>query len=148
MQPSFFSKTRRFPRMFGGFLERRMPGQNGVAPRISGLIHILCQMAVVVKTNEIPFCLVGEFPTHFRTYFSWDWDVHWGYGILTHGQLTMSHVSHVGNIVCCGFPTNGHLIYKGPFDQPPCGWASLNGGWCPFGQPLNTSQRKRSETQM
>ena len=23
---------------------------------------------------------VGEFTTHFRTYFSGDWDVHWGYG--------------------------------------------------------------------
>ena len=22
--------------------------------------------------------------THFRTYFSGDWDVHWGYGVLTH----------------------------------------------------------------
>ena len=30
---------------------------------------------------------VGEFPTHFRTYFSGDWDVHWGYGILTHGHI-------------------------------------------------------------
>ena len=27
-------------------------------------------MAVVVKTNGIPFWLVGEFTTHFRTYFS------------------------------------------------------------------------------
>ena len=26
---------------------------------------------------------VGEFTTHFRTYFSGDWDVHWGYGGLT-----------------------------------------------------------------
>ena len=25
--------------------------------------------------------------THFRTYFSGDWDVHWGYGILTHGHI-------------------------------------------------------------
>ena len=30
---------------------------------------------------------VGESTTHFRTYFSGDWDVHWGYGILTHGLL-------------------------------------------------------------
>ena len=28
--------------------------------------------------------------THFRTYFSGDWDVHWGYRILTHGQMTNS----------------------------------------------------------
>ena len=26
---------------------------------------------------------VGESTTDFRTYFSGDWDVHWGYGILT-----------------------------------------------------------------
>ena len=30
---------------------------------------------------------VGEFTTHFRTYFSGDWDVHWGYGLLTHGHI-------------------------------------------------------------
>ena len=30
---------------------------------------------------------VGEFATHFRTYFSGDWDVHWGYGLLTHGHV-------------------------------------------------------------
>ena len=32
-----------------------------------------------VSTNGIPFWLVGEFTTHFRTCFSGDWDVHWGY---------------------------------------------------------------------
>ena len=25
---------------------------------------------------------VGEFTTQIRTYFSGDWDVHWGYGIF------------------------------------------------------------------
>ena len=40
-------------------------------------------MAVVVKTSGIPFW--GT--TQFRTYFSGDWDVQWGYGILTHGHL-------------------------------------------------------------
>ena len=30
---------------------------------------------------EISFWLVGEFTTHFRTYFSGDWDVHWGYDL-------------------------------------------------------------------
>ena len=45
-----------------------------------------CDMAVVVKINGIPFWLVGEFTTHCGTYFSWDWDVHWRYGILTQGQ--------------------------------------------------------------
>ena len=24
---------------------------------------------------------IGEFTTHFRTDFSGDWDVHWGYGL-------------------------------------------------------------------
>ena len=33
-------------------------------------------MAVVVKTSGIPFWGIGEFATHFRTYFSGDWDVH------------------------------------------------------------------------
>ena len=40
--------------------------------------------------------LVGEFTTHFRTYFSGDWDVHWGYGILTHGQLRLHDFSRRG----------------------------------------------------
>ena len=49
-------------------------------------------MAVVVKTvlskPTGSHFGVGEF-THFRTYFSGDWDVHWKYGlwILTHGQM-------------------------------------------------------------
>ena len=34
-----------------------------------------------VKTNGIPFW--GRCTTHFRTDFSWDWDVHWGYRLLT-----------------------------------------------------------------
>ena len=31
---------------------------------------------------------VGEFTTHFRTYFIGDWDVRWGYGILTHCHMS------------------------------------------------------------
>ena len=31
--------------------------------------------------------LVGELTTHCRTYFSEDWDVHWGYGISTHSPI-------------------------------------------------------------
>ena len=42
-------------------------------------------MAVVVKTNGIPFW--GRCTAHFRTYFTGHWDVHWGYGILTHGHI-------------------------------------------------------------
>ena len=34
----------------------------------------------------IPCWWVGEFTTHFRTYSSGEWDVRWGYPILTHGQ--------------------------------------------------------------
>ena len=30
--------------------------------------------------------------THFRTYFSGDWDVHWGYGVLTHGHMSTPEV--------------------------------------------------------
>ena len=29
----------------------------------------------------IPFWLVGAFTTHFRTCFSGDWDVHWGFDL-------------------------------------------------------------------
>ena len=36
--------------------------------------------------GSIPFWLVGEFTAHFRTYFSGDWDVRWGYRVLTHGH--------------------------------------------------------------
>ena len=43
-------------------------------------------MAVVVKTVLGSHFGVGEFTTHFRTNFSGDWDVHWGYGVLTHGK--------------------------------------------------------------
>ena len=41
----------------------------------------------VVKTVLGSHFGVGEFTTHFRTYCRQDRDVHWGYGILTHGQL-------------------------------------------------------------
>ena len=34
--------------------------------------------------------------THFRTYFRGDWDVHWGYGILTHSHMAISFPSAVG----------------------------------------------------
>ena len=36
-------------------------------------------MAVVVKTNGIPFW--RGCTTHFRTYFGGDWDGHWGYDL-------------------------------------------------------------------
>ena len=30
---------------------------------------------------------LGEFTAHFRTVFGGDWDAHWGYGVLTHGDI-------------------------------------------------------------
>ena len=49
-----------------------------------------CQVAVVVKTHGISSW--GRCTTHFRTYFSGDWDVHWGCAVLTHGQM-VPHVA-------------------------------------------------------
>ena len=46
-------------------------------------------MAVVVQTGLGSHFGVGEFTTHFRTYSSGDWDVHWGHGILTHGHIAV-----------------------------------------------------------
>ena len=78
------------------------------------------EMAVVVKTNGNPFW--GRCTTHFRTYFCGELDVHWGYGILTHGQIGgsrraflleicflrrhfgMSAFRHVGMSVCWPSP--------------------------------------------
>ena len=42
-------------------------------------------MAVVVNTNGT--ILVGRCSAHSRTCLSGDWDVHGGYGILTHGHM-------------------------------------------------------------
>ena len=36
---------------------------------------------------------------HFRTYFSGDWDVHWGYGILTHGHLKGRSIGYLRSVV-------------------------------------------------
>ena len=32
---------------------------------------------------------IGEFTTHFRTNFRGDWNVHLGYGVLSHGQVSL-----------------------------------------------------------
>ena len=48
--------------------------------------HINLGKWLWVKTNGIPFG-VGEFTTHFRTYFSGWIGMFWGYGLLTHGQM-------------------------------------------------------------
>ena len=56
----------------------------GTKPRVFSAIS---ELAVVVKNVLGSHYWVGEFTTHVRTYFSGDWDVQWGYGSLTRGQL-------------------------------------------------------------
>ena len=46
----------------------------------------------------VPFW--GRCTTHVRTYFSGDWDVHWGYGILPHGQVAMQLEALAGLAIC------------------------------------------------
>ena len=58
---------------------RMWQGAAFAPPRGEKKAELLDHLAVVVVR---PFCdpiLVGEFTTHFRTYFSGDWDVHWGW---------------------------------------------------------------------
>ena len=64
-----------------GTLVNRNMDQNLRSP--GGLILTHTHMAVVVKTNGIPFW--DWCTTHFGQFFG-DWDVHWGYGLLTHGR--------------------------------------------------------------
>ena len=52
---------------------------------------------------------VGEFTTHVRTYFSGDWDVRWGYGILTHGQVSSLCVHCLNLCALRGVPWSGIL---------------------------------------
>ena len=62
----------------------------------------------------IPFWLAGEFTTHFRTYFSgWiESDVHWGYGILTHGHV--GGRDELWTMDECHFRTDPHSGATGP----------------------------------
>ena len=62
-----------------------MVGLNNFVPNAPSEAHVPVYKWLWVKTNGIPFW--GRCTTHFRTNFSQDWDVHWGYGILTHGQI-------------------------------------------------------------
>ena len=57
------------------------------------------QMAVGQKSKPMV-----PFPgTHFRTYLSGDWDVHWGEtGLLTHGQRSKFPSRHRGGPWLCG----------------------------------------------
>ena len=54
---------------------------------VGDFMTTLCiHLVVVVKTVGIPFVLIGAPP--ILVYFSGDWDVHWGYGLLTHGHFS------------------------------------------------------------
>ena len=83
--------------------ERRRGSEDGRwAPRSEGFCHHLA----VGQIQADPFWLVGEFTTHFRTYLSGDWDVHWGYGFML--------VSLMNMLVSCWFqlkelPTYEHV---------------------------------------
>ena len=44
----------------------------------------------------IPFWLVGDYTTYFRTYFSGDWDVDWRHGLLSHGHTESNRKSDSG----------------------------------------------------
>ena len=60
-------------------------GTSAAGLRLAYCRRVFAHLGVGVETNGIPFW--GRCTTHFRTYFSRDWDVHWGYVILTHGHL-------------------------------------------------------------
>ena len=77
-------------------------------------------------------------------YFSGDWDVHWGYGLLTHG-----HILHAPKgtrwVVCtppCSHPSKGGAAPRGDFYQvrqlgaflPVFGWE---------GSPTKIDYRKK-----
>ena len=51
----------------------------------------LGKMAVVVKTNQIIRSHFGAGAPPILDYFSGDWDVQWGYGIWTHGQMCLNN---------------------------------------------------------
>ena len=60
--------------------------QDGRADTLRGRLFLLRNLAVG------PLPMGSHFrgfrsTAHFRTYFSGDWDVHWGNGALTHGHL-------------------------------------------------------------
>ena len=77
------SHVRRSSRGSGTALARRLAG--GWRERhVDGSVS---HKAVGVGQYQWDPILVGRRTTPFRTYFSGDWDVHWGYGILTHGHM-------------------------------------------------------------
>ena len=63
--------------MFVGFLERKIPGKNGEVPPREVYAFGGWPFGCGSKPMGSHFG-VGEFTTHFRTYLSGDWDLHWG----------------------------------------------------------------------
>ena len=76
----------------------RVPSCGPTSPHLDGRAqrhqHLGKKIWLWVKTNGIPFW--GRCTTHFRTYFTGDWDVHWGYGLLTHCLIYLMEVQHKG----------------------------------------------------
>ena len=52
--------------------------------------------------------------THLRAYFSGDWDVHWGYGVLTHGHMYTSVYIYIMYIMLGGFKVKSTDIQSSP----------------------------------
>ena len=50
---------------------------------------------MAVGQNRFGMPCWGWCTTHFRTYFSGDWDVHWGYVILTHGHMGFKDIGQL-----------------------------------------------------
>ena len=67
----------------GARLTRLRPGGND----LDGVEGFGSSMNTWLGQNPCYNFRVGEFATHFRTSFSGDWDVHWGYGLLTPGHM-------------------------------------------------------------
>ena len=47
----------------------------------------VCDVGDVPAVGQNQWCHFGLGAPPILVYFSGDWDVHWGYGILTHGHL-------------------------------------------------------------
>ena len=85
----------------------------------------------------IPFRLVGEFTTHFRTYFSGDWDARWGHGTPTH-EFPCA-LFRVAKMV---FPLAFHFRKPGQTGSTDVSKAGLkSGGWHDLLKPLGKASK-------
>ena len=81
------------------------------------------------KTTGIPFW--DRCTTHFRTYFSGDRDVHWGYKIVTLGQkclerfLWLSCILRFGRVVLFVFVFARNPRFRQGFDRRGAGASKL-----------------------